>query len=305
MSDIIVKKLSVFNSLMDNYKEGAPNTRYKSWEWCHKAFIEKRKEYKTNTDNIIKTKIIEDLALHLGFYLASWGMYRGTSYLLQRDYKAHKKTVKTILDADADLLWDYEPKEDNIELANRLLFDKEGVYWKIRESYKGYKEKDIDDDPSDTLVTKILLGTFGCIPAFDRYLKRGIKEITKVVKQIGGYKLTQTIIGASGEATTSFKALASFAIQKEKSFRSGVKEYPLMKLVDMFLWELGYEIEIASEINVKGDSNKPLDKLIQKAKELRMLEEDCDENKAVKKMKNYGNGIGQEVKELLKNDEEC
>jgi len=36
------------------------------------------------------------LALHLGFYLASWGMYRGSTGLLQKDYQIHIEAVSII-----------------------------------------------------------------------------------------------------------------------------------------------------------------------------------------------------------------
>ena len=61
------------------------NARYKSWEYCYKIFGEKQ--------NKIAPETIDLLCLHLGFYLASWGMYRGSSFLLQKDYKVHKDAV--------------------------------------------------------------------------------------------------------------------------------------------------------------------------------------------------------------------
>ena len=36
------------------------------------------------------------MALHLGFYLASWGMYRGSTGLLQKDYQIHIEAVSII-----------------------------------------------------------------------------------------------------------------------------------------------------------------------------------------------------------------
>src|SRR5689334_2297276 len=64
-----------------------PNHRYRSWEHCFRFFRRGRDE------------ILSDLnaaALQLGFYLASWGMYRGKSFLLQRDYTVHKRTVEVL-----------------------------------------------------------------------------------------------------------------------------------------------------------------------------------------------------------------
>ena len=58
--------------------------RYKSWEHCFSYFSKK--------------KLDEAIAcLHLSFYLASWGMYRGSSFLLWKDYLVHREVVKHIL----------------------------------------------------------------------------------------------------------------------------------------------------------------------------------------------------------------
>ena len=39
----------------------------------------------------------DNLVLHLGFYLSNWGMYRGSSFLLQKSYKEHVEAVKYII----------------------------------------------------------------------------------------------------------------------------------------------------------------------------------------------------------------
>ncbi len=62
--------------------------RYMSWRHCYKAFSENR--------DITDEQTVDYLALHLAFYLASWGMYRGSSFLLHKDYKVHIPIVKII-----------------------------------------------------------------------------------------------------------------------------------------------------------------------------------------------------------------
>ncbi len=64
--------------------------RYLSWQHCYNAFILNRSNVDENT--------FDYLALHLAFYLASWGMYRGSSFLLQKDYKVHIPIVKIIME---------------------------------------------------------------------------------------------------------------------------------------------------------------------------------------------------------------
>ena len=242
---------------------GGPGSRYKSWELCHEAFKLERAKQHPNIDL---------LSLHLAFYLASWGMYRGSSFLLDRDYKAHENAVRIILDPVYSDLWDYVPKSnDDIVHANDLIFGTaaknkvEGVYWRIKDSYSHYtnstKGKIKEDIPSDTLVTKILLGTFACIPAFDRFLKKGISQyVKKIDKKIGGITLTQSIESSSKKKswTDSYKALAELVKVNPNEFKlkpNGKVNalYPPMKCVDMYFWEIGYELDMADLLN---DSSK-------------------------------------------------
>ena len=61
------------NSAKDNH-------RFLSWEHCYSFFL-------NNKENLKDDASIDLAALNLAFYLASWGMYRGSSFLLQYDYK--------------------------------------------------------------------------------------------------------------------------------------------------------------------------------------------------------------------------
>ena len=71
----------------DNIKKDK-NHRLKSWEHCYtqfKAVLNKNELSVTDRDY---------LSLHLAFYLASWGMYRGSSFILERDYKVFYGVVE-------------------------------------------------------------------------------------------------------------------------------------------------------------------------------------------------------------------
>lgn len=64
------------------------NHRLKSWEHCYSQFkVMFEKDSLCDTD-------IDYLSLHLAFYLASWGMYRGSSFILERDYKVFYGVVE-------------------------------------------------------------------------------------------------------------------------------------------------------------------------------------------------------------------
>ena len=104
---------------------------------------------------------MEVSCLHLGFYLASWGMLRGSSDLLQRSARHLVPVIETVADAPARL-WDLDLDgydHEGIDLVYRTAVD-------VRRALRPVEESDI-------LVTKVMLGVFGCVPAFDTYFKKG------------------------------------------------------------------------------------------------------------------------------------
>ena len=59
-----------------------------------------------------------------------------------------------------------------------------------------------------------------------------------------------------------------------------------MKCVDMFFWEIGYEMDLVNKINQDQKDTK-LKKLIKQAEKIHILEEGCKENDAKKFLENY------------------
>ena len=74
------------------------NHRFASWEHCYEAF----KNNKQNRND----ETIDFLSLHLAWYLASWGMLRGGSFLLQKDYRVHFPVVKLLVSKEYHELYD-------------------------------------------------------------------------------------------------------------------------------------------------------------------------------------------------------
>ena len=83
--------------------------RFRSWEHNYKVFHDARSESQHD---------YSFLSLHLSFYLASWGMYRGSSFLLQKDYRIHIPVIKEVLNKKYDVLLGIEcsqyKKENNL-----------------------------------------------------------------------------------------------------------------------------------------------------------------------------------------------
>ena len=162
--DLIIKSSVKFYDTLKKDENG----RCRSWEHCYSDFINARDS---------KNADLDYLSLQLAFYLASWGMYRGSSFLLQKDYRIHIPVVKELLKEKYDSLAGIDCVELKREENQRLFEDinafLDEYYCDIRSEVKG---KEVKNQLSYTLITKILMGTLGCVPAYDRYFISGIKS---------------------------------------------------------------------------------------------------------------------------------
>jgi len=124
--------------------------RYASFDYCYHYFHPATSCYLLND--------IEKSSLVIGFNLASWGMLRGSSFLLNKSVKYYEPLIgytsklnTTIWDIDVD-----KYSNENIRTICAIYKDIKGI---IVDNGKIHL----------TLVTKIMLGVFGFIPAFDNF----------------------------------------------------------------------------------------------------------------------------------------
>ncbi|HEL2028342.1 hypothetical protein [Streptococcus suis] len=221
--DFIIKSSTKFYNALKTDKNG----RYRSWEYCYSHFIKARGSKDVDYDY---------LSLQLAFYLASWGMYRGSSFLLQKDYKIHIPVVKELLSEKYDTLSGIEcsdlRKESNQKLLQDINSFLEQYYDKIR---REVKEQDLKNKLSFTLITKILMGTLGCVPAYDRYFIAGIKN-KKVAT--GNYNIKSIM-----QLVDFYEKNADqLEYAREKMEIEGLL-YPQMKMIDMGFWQIGFDLD--------------------------------------------------------------
>ena len=216
--------------------------RFKSWEYCYQNFIEARNRELNPSD-------IDALSLHLAFYLASWGIYRGSSFLLQRDYKIHTPIVTELLkdkyDDLANINWIETPDIDTkLDLLDSLTEAINGYYAEVRKSVSpDVKNK---DDISNVLLTKILMGTLGCAPAYDRFFIQGIKSLDVSTGNFNRNSLKKLIDFYRENSDGLEEIRNSLHVDKSNLI------YPQMKLIDMGFWQIGYVIDLW-KINHKGE----------------------------------------------------
>lgn len=136
--------------------------RYASFDFCFNYF----QNFK-NKQDIISSENIEKSCLHLWFYLASRGMYRWSSFLLEKSIEIYKDLLQVIVNMDSKIR---TMDIDNYPWNEKLII----------ECYNKIKEKLINDNQRHiVLITKVMLGVFGCIPAYDQYFAKWFSKITE------------------------------------------------------------------------------------------------------------------------------
>jgi len=126
--------------------------RYISFDYCFSYF-----NSFNNKSEIAHKKNIEKSCLHLGFYLASWGMLRASSVLLQKSFLFYKRIIECIAN-DCDDIWNIDVNKYNSKNIIRL-----------QTVHNNLSDFIPDENRKIVIVTKIMLGVFGCSPAFDNY----------------------------------------------------------------------------------------------------------------------------------------
>lgn len=206
------------------------NGRSRSWEHCYRVFRDARTDPSPDCDY---------LSLHLAFYLASWGMYRGSSFLLQKDYKVLSPIVEEVLKPEYDCLFglacaDLRESEvqDSLEKLHKYIAKHFGP---IRDEVAGRK---VASNVSPVLVTKILMGTLGCVPAYDRFFQDGVATYKVTTRE---YSLDSVI-----RLVDFYEAHNDRLEEARRGMRTDDLIYPQMKLLDMGFWQIGYD-EAAKE----------------------------------------------------------
>ena len=195
--------------------------RYASFDFCFNYFQAFRESGRIEAISDIEH--LQTSCLQLGFYLASWGMLRGSSFLLEKSLKVYEPVIIAI--ANAGKTW-WEIDADCYTSANiDHLIECRDVIAKAFVSAGA---------PSDTLITKIMLGVFGNVPAFDTNFKTGFGVNTfgkKALEKIAlFYKDNEKIIETCQRATVDFA-----------TGRRTCRFYTRAKVIDMLFYIEGAE----------------------------------------------------------------
>jgi len=203
---------------VDRFLEDAkkPNHRYLSWDYCFEFF--------RNREQIRGSAELKDLAsLHLAWFLASWGMLRGSGDLLWKNHTFLAPVVEALIQPEFDQLLAFDPLKTDKDLLLDLLLGTNGLDRAIR---KGFVTLDPSFSASDILVTKVLLGTTACSMAFDQYVVGGLKEC-----------------GLTGKyGKRALGGAFDFYVRHQDQFKDvDANGYPPFKLLDMYFFDFGME----------------------------------------------------------------
>lgn len=209
--------------------------RFASWDYCYglAQCMYARKKDLTDSD-------YDYMALNLAFYLASWGMYRGSSFLLDKSYKIHIEPVKFIFSEDE--LWKGFLSSRELTAFGRKLANIYGVGDEVKASNDG-----ISGNMTDTLFTKILLGLTGNVIAYDRYCKTALsslgfgKNFFRTNRDTSWDRLRNDGFETLADVLFGVKASYPKVEFKDGGYvqTSEYVPYPAAKNVDMFLFVLG------------------------------------------------------------------
>ena len=203
------------------------NGRSRSWEHCYRVFRDARTDPSPDCDY---------LSLHLAFYLASWGMYRGSSFLLQKDYKVLSPIVEKVLKPEYDCLFGLACADvrnsDVWEQLENLYDDIANYFRPIRDQVAG---REIASPVSPVLITKILMGTLGCVPAYDRFFQDGVATCKVTTQEYSRNSLLKLV--------DFYEEHNDRLEEARRGMRVGDLTYPQMKLLDMGFWQVGFEKE--------------------------------------------------------------
>jgi hypothetical protein len=192
-------------------------SRWLSWDHCHQFFREPA--------NLAGQRC--NAALHLGFFLANWGMFRN-SQLLNKNHRFYEPIVDIIASPQAQALLDFPSNGMGDEEAVSSMTAVAGQI----ESY--LRKSGIS--PTDTLITKILLATLACIPAIDQQARSGLRKLG--VSCPGSHGLPDET-ALAGIIALVRKNLTILSDGCRVVTPQSPNQYPPMKILDMYLWRIG------------------------------------------------------------------
>ncbi len=223
---------------MERWNEGE-NHRFRSYDYCKNLFD---KYYQKVLDGATLTNEEKDyFALNLFCYLASWGMLRGSGWLLGRSYKFFIPLCEVLFDRKYKNLRTTDPLRGNYNASEVVT-----LHDALDEKIKNILQNDNLEDKkaSRLMLCKIMMGTYGCVIAYDDYDIKGLAALgvhTNSAAPLSEKLLEDTygiIIDHKEEFEKIMKNMETYIDPETKK----PVNYTVFKVLDMILWIYGENI---------------------------------------------------------------
>lgn len=209
--------LDITKNVAEYLKDRSPEERLTSFDYCYNYF---QVFYENNcVEDIAAKENIHSSCLHIGFFLASWGMFRGSTILSSKSVK-HFERLVVLVSKTKEELWSIDVNNYTEENIKTLL----DYGLEVQKALGGNC-----NNVTDTLVTKTMLGILGNVPALDTYIMKGFgvdKLRAETLEMFRSYyEDYKTEIDSIKVPTIDF-------LTSQKTNRY----YPKIKIIDMVGW---------------------------------------------------------------------
>ncbi|MGO4251502.1 hypothetical protein AB4Y81_04460 [Paenarthrobacter sp. TAF1] len=201
-------------------------SRSRSWDYCYNYF----------QDHPQPTQDLERSCLQLGYYLASWGMLRGSTYLFaETNMRHYAKAIQVIEDLNPTMR-----EIDADSYLNPL------ARAQIIGAYDALRKALVPDGVAHvTLVGKVMLGVWGCLPSFDTYFRRGFGKMAERRGEKTAFcRVNDLSLSLLGEFMgRHHNEIASLAVEYKTLDFGGeftARCLPFAKVIDMYGFQRGY-----------------------------------------------------------------
>lgn len=204
---------------VNEYIINTSNKKYKKWEDCYRKF---KMACEVGIDK-------EGLSNALADYLLCFGMGRNGKKTFLEDRVMLYPVVEFLFSDENKFLFALTPREilEDCEVVLRIC--------ETSRCIRKLLKAEVDYEVTNTMVTKMLMGVYGTIPAFDRFL-------------CASANCTQVAADRNFPVKHILR-LAKFYLDNERDyfkvairnlgFSATLKDYPEMRLVDIVMWQEG------------------------------------------------------------------
>lgn len=220
-----------FDALFKSFERHREDIRSGStaFDFCFNYF----QQFKdSNIRSLGDPEISVAAAAQLASYLASWRMYRGSSYISKRSFQIYVPFVQEISKEEWVVLWNIDSMTSLVEHSNEVV-----CFAQLIKRIITNEGKDVEGSITDTLVSKILLGVFGFLPGLDRYFTKGMTTLGYPVNVINSLSIQRL-----GDFYTQNRKILDSKNYKTLDVKTGQqtnRSYPIGRLIDIIGFEYG------------------------------------------------------------------